>query len=170
MAIATPSKIEMWPVARLVPYEHNARTHPPEQVEKVAASIVSYGFNAPILVDSKDGIIAGHCRLMAAKQLNLKEVPVIKLDHLTEKKKRAYILADNKLSELGGWDENALNYELEMLKDWQIDMTELGFDDSQLDVVMEELDEHFEDQDEIEKDTGLSLCVCPKCGHEFESS
>ena len=63
-----------------------------------------------------------------------------------------------------------MNYELEMLKDWQIDMTELGFDDSQLDVVMEELDEHFEDQDEIEKDTGLSLCVCPKCGHEFESS
>ena len=78
------NRIEVWPVDRLVPYERNARTHSASQVAQIAASIVEFGFNAPILVDSNAGIIAGHGRLMAARKLGLAEVPVIVLDHLSE--------------------------------------------------------------------------------------
>lgn len=94
--------IEHWPLDRLRPYERNARTHSPEQVAKIAASITEFGFTNPILVDGADGIIAGHGRLMAARDLGLTEVPVIVLDHLTDAQRRAYILADNKLAELAG--------------------------------------------------------------------
>jgi ParB-like chromosome segregation protein Spo0J len=94
--------IEMWPLERLVPYERNPRTHSPEQVTRIAASIEQFGFNNPLLVDSQDGIIAGHGRLLAARQLGLGEVPVIVLDHLTDAQRRAYVIADNKLAELGG--------------------------------------------------------------------
>ena len=161
MAIATPSKIEMWPVARLVPYENNARTHSPEQVEKVAASIVSYGFNVPILVDTKDGIIAGHCRLMAAKELQLEEVPVIKLDHLTEKKKRAYILADNRLTELGGWDEELLADELLVLKEDGEDLDAIGWTDEEMEEMMESIEMLDTVDPEVEVDAVPEVPVDP---------
>lgn len=83
------NRIELWPVERLVPYERNARTHSETQVAQIAASIVEFGFNAPILVDSNAGIIAGHGRLMAARKLGLPEVPVIVLDHLSETQSRS---------------------------------------------------------------------------------
>lgn len=105
-------RIELWPLDRLQPYERNARTHSPDQVSKIAASIVEFGFNNPILVDSRSGVIAGHGRLMAARQLGLTEAPVIVLDHLTETQRRAYILADNKLADLGGWDVDMLRDEI----------------------------------------------------------
>ncbi len=94
--VAMAQKIELWNVARLIPYEKNAREHSPEQVAQIAASIVEFGFLNPILVDSKDGIVAGHGRLSAAKELALDVVPVVVLDHLTENQKKAYILVDNK--------------------------------------------------------------------------
>lgn len=100
--------IEHWPLSRLVPYERNARVHSAEQVDQVAASIREFGFNNPILVASDDGIIAGHCRLAAAKQLGLTDVPVIVLDHLTDTQRRAYMLADNKLALNASWDEELL--------------------------------------------------------------
>lgn len=84
-------RIEIWPVERLVPYTRNARTHSPEQVAQIAASIIEFGFNAPILVASDAGIIAGHGRLLAARKLGLGEVPVVVLDHLSETQRRAYI-------------------------------------------------------------------------------
>ncbi len=90
--------IEIWPIGRLVPYAKNARTHSPEQIAQIAASIVEFGFNAPILVDSNAGIVAGHGRLLAARKLELEEVPVVVLDHLTDTQRRAYIIADNKLA------------------------------------------------------------------------
>src|SRR5579864_7250315 len=90
--------IAMWLVERLIPWARNPRTHSDAQVAQIAASIAEFGFNNPILVDTNAGIIAGHGRLLAARKLELKEVPVIVLDHLTESQKRAYIIADNQLA------------------------------------------------------------------------
>lgn len=109
---AMADRIEVWPVERLKPYANNARTHSPEQVTKIAASITEFGFTNPILVDSGDGIIAGHGRLMAAQRLGMVEVPVILLDHLTDAQRRAYILADNRLVLDAGWNEDMLAAEL----------------------------------------------------------
>ena len=120
-------RIEIWPVGRLVPYAKNARTHSPEQVAQIAASIVEFGFNAPILVDSNAGIIAGHGRLLAARKLGLDEVPVVVLDHLTETQRRAYIIADNKLALNAGWDEAVLAAELGELERDGLDLAVVGF-------------------------------------------
>ena len=98
----------MWPLDRLAPYERNARTHSAEQVAQIAASIQEFGFTNPILVDGADGILAGHGRLAAAKDMGLAEVPVIVLDHLSPEQRRAYILADNKLALNAGWDIDLL--------------------------------------------------------------
>ena len=132
------NRIELWPVERLVPYERNARTHSETQVAQIAASIVEFGFNAPILVDSNAGIIAGHGRLMAARKLGLPEVPVIVLDHLSETQKRAYIIADNKLTELGGWDAEALSLELKDLQGAEFDLDLLGFSDREIEALIGE--------------------------------
>src|ERR1035437_4963341 len=91
-------RIEIWLINRLVPYAKNARTHSAEQVAQIAASIVEFGFVNPIRVDTNNGIVAGHGRLLAARQLGLAEVPVVVLDHLSETQRRAYILADNRLA------------------------------------------------------------------------
>src|SRR5512142_3416861 len=112
---ALARRIEVWRTDRLVPYAKNARTHSPEQVAQIAASIAEFGFNAPILVDSGAGIIAGHGRLLAARKLGLAEVPVVVLDHLSETQRRAYIIADNKLALNAGWDERVLAQELREL-------------------------------------------------------
>src|ERR1700749_1707182 len=101
-------RIELWPLDKLIPYARNPRTHSDAQVAQIAASIVAFGFNNPILVDSDAGIIAGHGRLLAARNLQLKTVPVIVLDHLTETEKRAYVIADNQLALNAGWDDEML--------------------------------------------------------------
>ena len=98
-------RIELWPIERLVPYEHNARTHSDPQIRQIANSMTEFGFTNPILVDTQAGIIAGHARLLAARQLKLQRVPVIVLSHLSEAQKRAYILADNRLALDAGWDD-----------------------------------------------------------------
>ncbi len=126
------SRIELWPVERLVAYARNARTHSASQVAQIAASIAAFGFNAPILVDSASGIIAGHGRLLAARKLGLADVPVIVLNHLTETQKRAYILADNRITENGGWNEELLREELEALNAEDIALDLLGFSDEDL--------------------------------------
>ena len=124
-----PNKLEHWSVERLKPYEHNARTHSPEQVAQIAASIVEFGFTNPILVDGKDGIIAGHGRLLAAKDLGLPKVPVLVLDHLTPEQKRAYVIADNQLALISGWDDELLKAELADLGELEFDLTLLGWGD-----------------------------------------
>ena len=122
-----PDKLERWPVERLVPYERNARTHSPEQLAQIAASIVEFGFTNPILVASDAGIIAGHGRLEAAKQLGLAEVPVVVLDHLTPAQRRAYVIADNQLALISGWDDELLKNELAELGELEFDLTLLGW-------------------------------------------
>lgn len=137
-------RIELWPVGRLQPYAKNARTHSDEQVDQIAASIREFGFTNPILVDSADGIIAGHGRLMAAKRLGLATVPVIVLDHLTDAQRRAYILADNKLALNAGWDNDLLAQELAQLQDEGFDLELAGFSD-------EELADLLPDNDHVEQ-------------------
>jgi site-specific DNA-methyltransferase (adenine-specific) len=122
----------MWPLARLRPHERNARTHSPEQVAQIAASIQEFGFTNPILVGEDDGIIAGHGRLAAAMDLGLTEVPVIVLGHLTTEQRRAYVLADNQLALNAGWDMELLRLELADLQLADFDLSLIGFGDDEL--------------------------------------
>ncbi len=130
--IQAAQRIEHWPLDRLVPYDRNARTHSPEQVAQIAASIREFGFTNPILVDGKDGIIAGHGRLQAARELAMATVPVVVLDHLTPAQKRAYVLADNKLALNAGWDLDLLTSELDDLRSDDFDLSLLGWSADEL--------------------------------------
>jgi len=123
-------RIEIWPVERLVPYARNPRTHSPAQVGQIAGSIAQFGFNNPVLVDSAAGVIAGHGRLLAAQKLGMAELPVIVLDHLDETARRAFLIADNRLSELAGWDDQLLAAELKELGDAGLDTALTGFDEA----------------------------------------
>ena len=125
-------RIEHWPLDKLIPYARNPRTHSDAQVAQIAASIAAFGFNNPILVDTKAGIIAGHGRLLAAQKLQLPEVPVIVLDHLTEAQKRAYILADNQLALNAGWDDTLLAAELAALQNEDFNLDLIGFEDEEV--------------------------------------
>lgn len=140
--------IELKPVEDLIPYAKNARTHSEDQVNQIAASITEFGFTNPVLIDGGKGIIAGHGRLMAAKKLNLPKVPVVILDHLTESQKRAYIIADNKLAENAGWDEEILAGELADLKDVDFDLDLIGFEDQELERLFTNLYESDEKEEE----------------------
>ncbi len=100
------------PIADLIPYARNARTHSPEQVAQIAASIREFGWTNPILVDGENGVIAGHGRLLAARKLGMATVPVIELAHLSAAQKRAYVIADNKLALNAGWDDETAGLEL----------------------------------------------------------
>src|ERR1700733_15089213 len=125
-------RIEHWPLDKLIPYAKNPRTHSDSQVAQIAASITEFGFNNPILVDTDAGIIAGHGRLLAARKLRLREVPVIVLDHLSETQKRAYVIADNRLGENAGWDDDMPRLELETLRQEGFDLGLTGFEDEDL--------------------------------------
>lgn len=125
-------RIEHWPLEKLILYARNPRTHSEAQVAQIAASITAFGFNNPILVDTKAGIICGHGRTLAARKLGLSEVPVIVLDHLTDAQKRAYILADNQLALNAGWDDTLLAAELAALQQEDFDIRLIGFEDEEL--------------------------------------
>ncbi len=145
-------RIELWPVKRLQPYAKNARTHSDEQIDQIAASMREFGFTNPILVDSADGIIAGHGRLAAAKRLGLESVPVIVLDHLSDAQRRAYILADNKLALNAGWDDALLSEELHGLAGEGYDLSVIGFSDDELSELLDdgaEPSEALTDPDEV---------------------
>jgi DNA modification methylase len=122
-------------VDKLIPYAKNSRTHSPEQVAQIAASIKEFGFRNPILVDGV-GIIAGHGRLMAAQKLNLSKVPTIDCSDMSESQKKAYIIADNKLALNAGWDMDFLKLELQELEDADFDLSLTGFDDKELDALL----------------------------------
>ena len=121
-------KIEHLKTSDLIPYARNAKKHDASQVAKLAGSIREFGFNNPVLIDKDNGIIAGHGRVLAAQSLALKTVPCIRLGHLTDTQRRAYILADNRLAEIGGgWDEEMLKLELADLAALDVDVAEIGF-------------------------------------------
>lgn len=127
-----PEQIERLATEALVPYARNSRTHSPEQVSAVAASIREFGFTNPVLIDGNNTIIAGHGRVMAAQSLGLTDVPCIRLAHLTDAQRRAYVIADNKLAEQAGWNMALLRREVEDLMAESFDVSLLGFDDEEL--------------------------------------
>lgn len=129
----------------LIPYIRNARTHSESQIAQIAASIKEFGFLSPILIAEDNTILAGHGRLAAARKLGLTKVPCVKESHLTETQRRAYIIADNKLSLNAGWDEDMLAIELSELQGADFDLDLLGFDESELVSI-------FEDDKEVEDD------------------
>ena len=160
-------QIEQIQLATLIPYINNSRTHSDEQVAQIAASIKEFGFNNPILVDKDSGIIAGHGRLQAARKLGLTEVPCVRLEHLTETQRKAYIIADNRLALNAGWDNELLRFELNEL-DGNIDLSLLGFTVPELTIAMG-FGADFEpgtedDQGKLDQKDPI---ICPACSHEF---
>ena len=124
-------KLEILPIDTLTPYENNARTHSDDQIKKIQASLREFGFVNPVLIDANRGVIAGHGRIEAAKREGMTEVPCVFVEHLTDAQKRAYILADNRLAELAGWDMDAVRIEIERLAEdgFGIEITGFEFDD-----------------------------------------
>ena len=160
-------QIEQIQLEALIPYINNSRTHSDEQVAQIAASIKEFGFNNPILVDKDSGIIAGHGRLQAARKLGLTEVPCVRLEHLTETQRKAYIIADNRLALNAGWDNELLRLELNEL-DGNIDLSLLGFTVPELTIAMG-FGADFEpgtedDQGKLDQKDPI---ICPACSHEF---
>lgn len=122
-------KIEFVKTADLIPYARNAKRHDDAQVAKLAGSIREYGFTNPVLIDADNGIIAGHGRVLGAQKLGLADVPCIRLAHLTETQRRAYVLADNRLAEIGGgWDADLLRIEVDELSETGVDLDGIGLD------------------------------------------
>ena len=164
-------QIEQVAVESLIPYARNSRTHSDEQVAQIAASIKEFGWTNPILIDGESGIIAGHGRLLAARKLGMKEVPVIHLSGMTETQKKAYIIADNKLALNAGWDDELLKLELDELHDEGFDMGLIGFNADDLSKLMgfdEEIEAPESSAKEINPDDYKMGCTCPKCGFEFD--
>jgi DNA modification methylase len=121
-------QIEQIEMGSLIPYARNAKKHDAAQVAKIAGSIREFGFNNPVLIDSENGIVAGHGRVLAAQKLGLASVPCLRLSHLTDSQRKAYILADNRLAEIGGgWDEEMLKLELADLGELDVDLEAIGF-------------------------------------------
>lgn len=150
MQLNTVESVEHWSLQRLIPYAKNARTHDDTQVSQIAGSIAEFGFVNPILVGDDNVIIAGHGRLMAAQQLGLDTVPVIVLHHLTEAQRRALVIADNKIAENAGWNDELLKLELEELGDLGFDLDVIGFSDEELDELLGNDEQSGEsDEDEI---------------------
>jgi len=129
-------QVEQRKIEALIPYVNNSRTHSDEQVAQIAASVREFGWTNPILVDGKNGIIAGHGRLAAARKLGLTEVPVIVLDHLSKAQKKALVIADNKLASNAGWDDEMLRLELGDLQEMGFDATIAGFTTEELDALL----------------------------------
>ena len=130
------SEVPTRPVAELVPYARNSRTHSEAQVAQIAASIREFGFTNPVLIDGEGGIIAGHGRVLAAQSLGLEAVPVLVLDHLTAAQRRAYVIADNKLALNAGWDEDALRAEVAALGEMDFDLDLIGFGADELEALL----------------------------------
>jgi ParB-like chromosome segregation protein Spo0J len=162
-------KIEQIKTAELIPYARNTRTHSEAQVAQIAGSIREFGFTNPVLIDAENGIIAGHGRVMAAQKLGLAKVPCIRLGHLTDTQRRAYIIADNKLAMNAGWDEEMLGIELADLREADFDLGLLGFDGDAIENFLnpQEIEptspEEFQEVDE-NIDTEHE---CPKCSYRW---
>jgi len=165
-------QLEQIAVESLIPYARNARKHSDEQVAQIAASIREFGFNAPVLVDADNGIIAGHGRVLAARKLGLTEVPCVRLSHLTDTQRRAYVLADNKLALNADWDEEMLGLELSELREVDFDLDLTGFDSFAIEQFLNPPERNDEEPEsssaEIDVDAMEMGCACPKCGFEFD--
>lgn len=164
--------VERRPLASLVPYARNSRVHPPAQVAQLAASLKEWGWTMPVLVDEGNGIIAGHGRVLAAEKLGIADVPVMVARGWSETKKRAYVIADNKLSLNSAWDEEMLVMELGDLREDGFDLGLVGFESAELDKLLDAAapgpaaPEDFPSYDE----TIETEHVCPSCGYRFSGA
>ncbi|UWQ90420.1 site-specific DNA-methyltransferase [Rhodobacteraceae bacterium M382] len=138
--VFAPGEIETWPIEHLRPYADNAKMHGDDQVARIAASMAKFGWTVPCMVADDGELIAGHGRVLAATRLGLSEVPVIRLGHLDEAERRAYRIADNKLTEMGDWDEAVLRDEIAGLLAEDFDLTLLGIADEDLDALLQDPD------------------------------
>ena len=155
-------KIEYVPIEDIKPYAGNAKTHPAEQIEQIKKSIEQFGFNDPIAIWHGE-VVEGHGRLIAATEMGIDVVPIIRLDGLTDEQRRAYALTHNKLTMNSPFDIDLLNIELEGIEN--IDMTDFGFDEVQ-DFNEDALNDLFTDAPEKEKEP--KRIQCPHCGEWFE--
>lgn len=162
--VVMPSQIVMRATTSLIGYARNSRTHDERQIEVLAKSITEYGFTNPILIDGDRGVIAGHGRIMAAERLGLVEVPCIELRHLTNEQKRAYLILDNQSSLMSGWNEALLAQELADLSGVGFEATDLGFDATDVDRLMETLGVDFggkADKDKLDEATYTTKIQVP---------
>lgn len=146
----TTSEMELISTEKLIPYVNNSRTHKPEQINKLRASLREYGFINPVLIDRDYNVIAGHGRLQAAKAEGIEEVPCVYVDHLTEAQRKAYVIADNRMAEDAGWDEDMLRAELEALQEMDFDVALTGFDTKELASLFETDSEGEEDDFDVD--------------------
>ena len=148
----TTKEMQLVDIDKLIPYVNNARTHSKEQITKLRSSLREFGFINPIIIDENFNVIAGHGRICAAKEEGIKEVPCVFADHLTEAQKKAYIIADNRMAEDSGWDEELLKVEMEALQDMGFDLSMTGFDESELADLFGDDTEGEEDNFDVEAD------------------
>ena len=141
----TTTEMQLVPITKLVPYVNNARTHSPKQINKLRSSLREFGFINPVIIDRDYGVIAGHGRILAAKEEGILEVPCVFADHLTEAQKKSYIIADNRMAMDAGWDEELLRVEIEALQAADFDPLLTGFDEK-------ELSKLFDDGKDIQED------------------
>jgi ParB-like chromosome segregation protein Spo0J len=153
-------KVEKWSIDKLIPYARNARTHSDEQVAQIAASIKEWGWTTPVLVDENGGIIAGHGRTLAAQKLKIKEIPVVVATGWSDAKKRAYVIADNKLALNAGWDNEMLSLELGELGDLGFDLDLIGFTPEEIEALSPiQLTDGLTDEDAIPEVPDVSITV-----------
>ena len=144
----TTTDFQLVATDKLIPYVNNARTHSPEQIKKLRSSLREFGFVNPVIIDREYNVIAGHGRLMAAKEEGITEVPCVYVDHLTDAQKKAYILADNRMAMDAGWDEELLAVEMQELQDLGYDLAMTGFDEKELaDLFSDNTDSEAKDDD-----------------------
>lgn len=142
----TTTELNLVSIDKLIPYVNNARTHSPEQINKLRASLREFGFINPVIIDKDFNIIAGHGRVLAARAEGIQEIPCVLVDYLTEAQKKAYILADNRMAMDAGWDEELLKVELESLEGEAFDLSLTGFDEKELADLFKE-DSEIQDDD-----------------------
>ena len=151
----TTKEMKLVDIEKLVPYVNNARTHSQDQINKLRSSIREFGFINPVIIDKDYGVIAGHGRIMAAKEEGIKEVPCVFVDHLNEAQKKAYILADNRMALDAGWDEELLRVEIESLEDYGFNVELTGFSTEELsslfDLGVEAEEDDFDVEEELKK-------------------
>ena len=152
----TTNEMQLVSISKLVPYQNNARTHSPAQIQKLRSSLREFGFVNPVIIDRDYNVIAGHGRIAAAREEGISEVPCVFVDHLTEAQKKAYILADNRMAMDAGWDEELLRVELEALTEMGFDLGMTGFDEKELAELFpteEAKEDDFDVEAELQKPT-----------------